>query len=73
MATLQPLVTGEQLEAGGTLGESKIYKMGVLSKRQRGVNHQNTTNLKFQDRWFILKQDALEYYEKEDDIRKPKV
>jgi len=70
MASPQPQVTGEQLVAA-TPERNKIYQMGKLSKRQRGMHHPNTRNLKFQERWFLLNQAALEYYEKEDDFKKP--
>jgi len=71
MASPQPQVTREQLVAA-TAEKNKTYlKMGKLSKRQRGIHHPNTRNLKFQERWFVLKQDALEYYEKEDHFNNP--
>ena len=71
MASPQPQVTGEQLVAA-TPEKNKTYlRMGKLSKRQRGMHHPNTRNLKFQERWFVLKQAALEYYEKEDHFNNP--
>ena len=70
MASPQPQVTGEQLVAA-TPEKNKTYlRMGKLSKRQRGMHHPNTRNLKFQERWFVLNQAALEYYEKDDDVNK---
>jgi len=66
MASSQPQVTGEQ-HVDAT---PKIYQMGKLFKRQRGMHHPNTRNLKFQERWFVLNQAALEYYEKDDDVNK---
>ena len=70
MASPLPQVIGEQLVAA-TPERNKIYQIGILSKRQRGVHHPNTRKRSFQERWFVLNQAALEYYEKEDDIKKP--
>ena len=70
MASPLPQVIGEQLVAA-TPERNKIYQIGILSKRQRGVHHPSTRKRSFQERWFILNQAALEYYEKEDDIKKP--
>ena len=41
-----------------------VFKEGLLLKRQRGLNHKNLKNLKFQDRVCRLTSTCLEYYEK---------
>ena len=69
MASPLPQVIGEQLVAA-TPERNKIYQIGILSKRQRWVHHPNTRKRSFQERWFVLNQAALEYYEREGDIIK---
>lgn len=72
MASHQLHVSEELVRSqADTQGRSKIYMQGELLKRQRGVHHPNKRNLKFQKRYFVLNQAALEYYEKEADLRKP--
>ena len=72
MASHQLHVSEELVRSqADTQGRSKIYMQGELLKRQRGVHHHNKRNLKFQKRYFVLNQAALEYYEKEADLRKP--
>ena len=45
-------------------GQDLLFKEGPLLKRQRGLNHKNLKNLKFQDRLCRLTSACLEYYEK---------
>ena len=39
-----------------------VYKEGILEKRQRGRNHPNTDNLKFQKRYCELTSGGFNYY-----------
>ena len=45
-------------------GQDLLLKEGPLLKRQRGLNHKNLINLKFQDRVCRLTSACLEYYVK---------
>ena len=40
-----------------------LYKEGTLIKRQRAQHHKNHAKLKFQERYFQLKGDSLDYYD----------
>lgn len=40
-----------------------LYKEGTLIKRQRAQHHKNNGKLKFQERYFQLKGDSLDYYD----------
>ena len=40
-----------------------LYKEGTLIKRQRAQHHKTNSKLKFQERYFQLKGDSLDYYD----------
>jgi len=40
-----------------------LYKEGTLTKRQRAQHHKNNAKLKFQERYFQLKGENLDYYD----------
>ena len=42
---------------------AKVFKEGLLEKRQRGLNHPNATHLKFQKRYIKLTTEGLTYYD----------
>lgn len=42
--------------------EPKVYKEGLLFKRQRGLHQSNTKKLKFQERFIRLTSTSLDYY-----------
>jgi len=42
--------------------EPKVYKEGLLYKRQRGLHQSNTKKLKFQERFIRLTSTSLDYY-----------
>lgn len=45
------------------LGTQRVYKEGLLFKRQRGLQHGNQKKLKFQERFCRLTQISLDYYD----------
>ena len=59
--TLQRLLLLTELNAMAALQDTKVYKEGVLQKRQRGLHHK-TDNLQFQKRFLKLTFEGLEYY-----------
>ena len=40
-----------------------LYKEGTLTKRQRAQHHKTNAKLKFQERYFQLKGEYLDYYD----------
>lgn len=43
--------------------EPKVYKEGLLFKRQRGLHKASTSKLKFQERFIRLTSTSLDYYD----------